>query len=457
MLPQNEDTIAAVSTAQGQSAIAVIRISGNNAAQIITQLIGSDKPKKQPRTAFVGWISDEKTLRKIDKVVAIFFKGPSSFTGEDLVEIYCHGGPLIVRFLMSQILSKGARFADRGEFSKRAFLNGKIDLIQAEAIVEAIRSKTLFGLSSAMGRVDGKLSKEISEIKIALENVLSAIVASTDFPEDVDEPDKTSLTKTLESIAETCDKLIADSRTGMLLNDGIRVLILGKPNAGKSSLLNSMLKEERAIVTEIPGTTTDAIETTLNIDGMPFILVDTAGIRDPQNPIETEGIKRALEKIATTDIILAVFDASAPCSSEDERIISEIRDFPNKIAVMNKSDKPLMFDTGKIKSIFNKQVQTIAIQEKGINELESALLDMAREEADPNIAGACLGNERQTSLVAAALNSIKLAQDTLQAGHPIDIVAQDIAEAISTISEMSGLEVSDRVIEMIFSEFCVGK
>ena len=457
MLPQNEDTIAAVSTAQGQSALAVIRISGSNAAQIITQLIGSDKPKKHPKTACVGWISDQNTLRKIDKVVTIFFKGPSTSTGEDLVEIYCHGGPLIVRTLMSQILSKGARFADRGEFTKRAFLNGKIDLIQAEAIVEAIRAKTLFGLSSAMGRVDGKLSKEASEIRTALEEVLSVIVASTDFPEDVDEPDRNSLTKTLESINETCNKLIADSRTGMLLNDGIRVLMLGKPNAGKSSLLNAMLKEERAIVTEVPGTTTDAIETTLNIDGMPFILVDTAGIRDPQNPIETEGIKRALEKIATTDIILAVFDASAPCSSEDERIISEILKFPNKIAVMNKSDKPIIFDTGKIKSIFNKQVQTIAIQEKGVDELEVALLELARKEADPDIGGAFLGNERQASLVATALKSIKLAQDTLKEGHPIDIAAQDIADAISTISEMSGLQVSDLVIERVFSEFCVGK
>ncbi|MFA5104726.1 MAG: tRNA uridine-5-carboxymethylaminomethyl(34) synthesis GTPase MnmE [Candidatus Margulisiibacteriota bacterium] len=457
MLCRNEDTIASVSSGQGQAAIAVIRISGKKSGQILSKIFTINKPKKQPRTIFVGWVMDPATGQKIDQAMAVLFKAPHTFTGEDLVEIYCHGGILIIRKTIEIILKNGARLADRGEFSKRAFLNGKIDLVQAEAVIEAVKANTSFGLLSAMNRIEGKLSKEILGIKTILEQALMEIEVSTDFPEDIDEPDKNRLIRNLQKAETLCMDLVRNSNAGKLLADGIRVLILGKPNTGKSSLLNAILKEERSIVTEIPGTTTDTIESMLNIDGLPFLLIDTAGIREPKNSIEREGVGRAINRIGSTDIVLAVFDSSENFSEEDNRVIKEVEKVTNKIAVLNKSDKCQILRRKDIPATFKQTINVSALNGKGIKNLEKAILDIARGESDPNAEPYFLGNERQISLVENAAASVHSAVMAIKKKIPIDLVAIDIREALSSITELSGESISESIINSIFEEFCIGK
>ena len=457
MLCSNEDTITSVSSGQGQAAIAVIRISGEKAKSILAKIFSIDKPIKQPQKIFVGWLIDPTTGQKIDQVMAVFFKAPQTFTGEDLVEIYCHGGLLIIRKIIEQILKHGARLADRGEFSKRAFLNGKMDLVQAEAVAEAVKAKTSLGLFSAMNRIEGKLSKEILDLKTTLIQVLTEIEANTDFPEDIEEPNKKELIQTLHKLEILCGDLVKNSNSGKWLNDGIRILILGKPNAGKSSLLNAILQEERAIVTEIPGTTSDTIEVMLSIEGLPFLIIDTAGIREPKNSIESEGIQRAINKINSTDIVLAVFDSSEKISEEDKRVIRETDKAPNKIAVLNKADMKQMLGTEDIPATFKQKIKVSTLNGEGVKSLEKAILDIARREFDPNTEPAFLSSERQIGLVENTRGSIGLAIMAIKKGDPIDLVAIGIQEALSAISELTGDAVSEIIINRIFAEFCVGK
>lgn len=457
MPASNEDTIAAVSTAQGAAAIAVIRISGTKSSEIITQIIGSDKPKKQPKNVCVAWAKEIGSSKKIDKVIAIYFKSPDSYTGEDMAEIHCHGGLLIAHEIVAQILKSGARLAEKGEFSKRAFLNGKMDLVQAEAVIEAISAKTSGGLSAAAERISGKLSKGIGEIKELLEQVLADIEASTDFPDDVAEPNRPDIAASIEDLIGRCQKLIADFEAGKIITEGIRVLILGKPNAGKSSLLNAILREERAIVTDIPGTTTDTIDATIAIEGMPFTFIDTAGIRDPKNQIETEGIKRAIEKISSSDLVLAVFDLSEPFSDEDARLLKEIKHFPNSIAVLNKLDKAESLDTRQVSGLMPIMLKVSAKTGAGIKALEEALASRSRHNLPENIGAAFLGNERQLSLVASAKEALTNAKNTITNEEPIDMVSIDIKEALCNISELTGAAASDTIIDRIFQGFCIGK
>lgn len=457
MLSKNNDTITSVSSGQGQSAIAVIRISGERALSILGKIFVANKPNSEPRTISLGWIIDTETRKKIDQSMVVAFKAPHSFTGEDTAEIYCHGGLLIIRSIIGQILKNGARLADKGEFSKRAFFNGKIDLVQAEAIAEAIQAKTSFGLDAAMNRIEGKLSKEISELKRSLEEILVAIEASVDFPDDIDEPNRKQTLNNLISMEKLCHELVRNSNAGKVLNDGIRVLIIGKPNVGKSSLLNAILKEERAIVTEVPGTTTDTIEALITIEGLPFLLIDTAGIREPKNIVETEGIKRAIKKAEAADMAIVVFDGSGEITEEDMKAAKTVGDIKHKIAVINKTDKGKTIKDKDIPGEFYRKVYSSALNGQGIKDIEAAIMEIARKKTASEPARGLLGNERQIGLAQSAKKYISSAIKSLEGEIPLDLIAIDVKQALSEISEISGENISAKVIDRIFGEFCIGK
>ncbi len=452
-----EDTIAAVSSGQGDSAIAVVRISGGRSRSILSSIFDSTKPKKGSGALSLGWIIDPNTKEKIDQVMAVFFSSPATFTGEDLAEIYCHGGRLIVQNILRVILESGARPAEKGEFSKRAFLNGKIDLIQAEAIVEAIRAKTNYGLKSAMHRLDGKLSKEILGISKELEDILVEIEASTDFPDDVETPNSDRILATLSRLFFDAEKFLKNSVSGKILNDGIKVSIIGKPNVGKSSIVNAILKEERSIVTDIPGTTTDTIESAVNINGMPFLLNDTAGMRVPKNTIEIEGIKRTEKKLGDSDIILVVFDSSEPLSSDDKKVLGKVANIEKKILVLNKSDKPQAIGRKDIDGNFPYITKVSALTGEGIKELEDAMSSVAKEAFNFSQEVHMLGNSRQYANMGKAKDSIGAAISGINGKYPIDVVSIDIKEALSAISELSGAIVSEKILSKIFESFCIGK
>jgi len=452
-----EDTIAAVSSGQGDSAIAVVRISGGRSKSILSSIFATTKPKKESGMLSLGWIINPNTKEKIDQAMAAFFSSPATFTGEDMAEIYCHGGRLIVQNILMVILERGARLAEKGEFSKRAFLNGKIDLIQAEAIVEAIRAKTNYGLKSAMHRLDGKLSKEIFGISKGLEDILVEIEASTDFPDDVETPNSDRILEALSRLFFDAEKFLKNSVSGKILNDGIRVSIIGKPNVGKSSIVNAILKEERSIVTDIPGTTTDTIESAANINGLPFLLNDTAGMRTPKNTIETEGVKRTEKKLGDSDIILVVFDSSEPLSWDDKKVLEKVANIENKILILNKSDKPQAIGHKDIGGDFPCLIKVSALTGEGIKGLEEAMSSIAKETFGPSHEDHMLGNSRQYANMGRAKDSIGAAISGIKGKYPIDVISIDIKEALSAISELSGANISEMILDKVFESFCIGK
>jgi len=452
-----EDTIVAISSGQGDSAIAVVRISGGKSKQILSSIFASNKPKKEGGALSLGWIIDPNNNEKIDQVMAVFFASPATFTGEDMVEIYCHGGRLIVQNILRLILRNGARIAERGEFSKRAFLNGKMDLIQAEAITEAIRAKTAYGLRSAVNRLDGKLSKEIRGISKGLEDLLVKIEASTDFPDDVEAPNSDGVLASLSGLFFDTEKFLKNSVSGKVLNDGIKVSIVGRPNSGKSSIVNAILKEERSIVTDIPGTTTDTIESSINIDGLSFLLNDTAGIRTPKNTIEREGVKRTEKNIENSDMILVVFDASTPLSQDDKKVLEKVAGIENKIAVLNKSDKTQALGRKDIPGDFYGFINTSALTGEGLKILEGAMATVAKGLFGMLDDKHVLGNARQHENMEKAKDSIGAAIAGIKGGYPIDVISIDINDALSAILELNGTRISEMILGKIFESFCIGK
>ncbi len=456
----DEDTIFALSTPLGTSAIAVIRISGSKSIELISKIFGINKEKIKNNLASVGWIYDPETGQRIDNAIYIYFQSPRTFTGEDMAEIHCHGGLIIIRKVMSILVLLGARPAENGEFSKRAFLNGKMDLVQAEAIMEAISSKSLHGVLSAASRLDGSTSSKIKSISDSLKELLTIIEASIDFPEDIDEPHNSNIIKSLNDICESLKKIIINSKKSIKESNGYKIVIIGKPNVGKSSLLNALLKHERAIVTNIPGTTTDIIESTIYIKGVPFTFVDTAGIREPSNIIEEMGISKAVSEIDKSDIILAVFDISRQFENDDKIVIDAIADKKvKKIAILNKIDLDSKLDFDNYSHFFENIIKISVKDGIGIEYIEDLLLELVSFGGNelPNYEDILLGNDRQIALCENCLgrlyNAIASAKDDL----PIDVLSIDIREAICILDNISGISLSDEIVEGIFSKFCVGK
>ena len=459
------DTIAAVSTAPGVGALAVVRLSGPLACQIIERLF--DPKGTQTREiwlkankATLGYIKDGLRGELIDEVMVTPFLAPNSFTGEDLIEVSCHGSPMVTQKILSMYVEHGARLAAPGEFTQRAFLHGKIDLTQAEAVLDLIQAKTTTQGKLALSALSGDLGRQIKKVRQSLMQLLTTITAGIDFPEEVGETPEQDI-ETIISQSSLCLKRLADTaRFGKFLREGLRLSIVGKPNVGKSSLLNQLLKFERAIVTDIPGTTRDVLQESLDINGIPVTLVDTAGIRHTKDAVEVIGIARTKQAIEDSHLVLLVFDVTQGWSQEENHIIELIDKKPfillqNKVDLCPANDSQPYTDNRKTPP----PVAQLLISAKtgdGMDALCQAIEHWALDGLNIFDCGPSL-NERQGALCQRALIGLAHVKQTLTNGMPQDCLASDLKITIDCLSEICGEMVSEEVISEVFANFCIGK
>jgi len=444
-----KDTIVALSTPQGTGAIAVIRLSGSRAFEFLNNVI---KPKRafetlQERKAYFGSFYDVNGAL-IDEIIFIYFRAPKSYTGEDVIEIYCHGGILVVEKIIDTFINLGARLAENGEFTKRAFLNGKIDLIKAESILQIIEAKSEMGLKLALDNLKGKLSSEIASLRTALIDILSKIEVSIDYGDDIEIPSDEILGD-LVSIQDFLSNKLKHADKGLHLSTGVTMAIVGKPNVGKSTLLNRLLVEDRAIVTDIPGTTRDVIKGEIKIQGVHFVISDTAGIRPTEDIVEKIGIERALKEAEKADVVLFLLDATTGFTKEDEYILDIIKD-SNVLYVWNKVDIG-----DKITNLGN-DVKISASTGEGMRELEKRIIEMV----NPLIRDGELSHitsKRQLEYIKKVKFHIDKAIIALRSKIPLDVVSIDINESLSLLDEITGKSFREDLIDNIFSKFCVGK
>ena len=457
------DTIAAISTAPGIGGIGIIRLSGKDAFKILDKIFLAKNPQEinsiKGYTMKYGKIVNPKNNEVIDEVLVSYFIGPNSYTAEDVCEINSHGGIVIVKKILELCLENGARIAEPGEFTKRAFLNGRLDLTQVEAVVDVINAKTEKESKASINQLEGNLSKEIKNIKEKVLSILTDIEASIDYPEyDVEEVSNNKALKTLEEVEKNLQELSNSFENGKILKEGIKVSIIGKPNSGKSSLLNAILKEERAIVTDIEGTTRDTIEEYVSINGIPFKFIDTAGIRDAENKVEQIGIEKSKKVAKESDLIIAMFDNSKDLSKEDKEILEFIKD-KKAIILLNKTDleDKKLCELDEIKNT-NKKVIKISIASGSnlkdfYNELNK-MFSLNEINADNEV---LITNLRHKEIIDKALNHAKNAKQDLNEGMPIDIISINIKSILEDLAEITGENVTEDIIKDIFSKFCLGK
>lgn len=469
MNPQ-EDTIAAIATPIGSGGIGVIRVSGTEAVNAASCVFsGSDPHAFLPNTAHHGTLIHPGTRDEIDDVILTFFRAPRSYTGEDIVEISCHGGISTVKAALNAVLDAGTRLAEPGEFTRRAFLNGKIDLAQAEAVNDLIRSSTDEARKVALRQLDGKLSDRISDINHGILGVIAAVEASIDFPEDVPEPDMEWVRSEVEKAHGEIEKLIASFGRGRIYREGLRVVIAGRVNVGKSSLLNALLRHARAIVTPIPGTTRDVIEENLEIHGIPIVAIDTAGLRDTSDPIERIGVELSHRSIESADLVLLVLDASTELNEEDTALLEKVKSRP-VIVVMNKVDllnTPSPWPSpargegdneGTLCSSLStlRCISTSASTGQGIDVLED---EITRAVGELGMSGesVSVSNIRHKRALESAAESLLHVLDTIDRNEPIDLISGDLAAARNSLGLITGETASEDLLDRIFSEFCIGK
>lgn len=455
----NTDTIAAISTALGSSGISIIRISGEAAFEIAEKLYTGKKKKfsqAENRTLSYGHITKIDSGNIIDEVLISKMKAPYTYTAEDIVEINCHGGLTVASEVLQEVIRAGARLAEPGEFTKRAFLNGRIDLIQAEAIMDIINAKSSVSLDAAQNRLKGHLSSEINDIKDVLLNILSYIGVGIEYPEyDVEESDEENIRMMLMDAKDKLTKLYLSSKRGQILNDGLKVAIVGKPNAGKSMLLNALTNQERSIVTEIPGTTRDIVSEFINIGGIPVKIIDTAGIRKSENKVEQIGIQRSIQAINEAQAVIFVLDSSRKWDSEDEQIFSLLQE-KDTIFVANKSD--LQTDESIKKRLEGIQLHFIsALKKEGLDEIEKKIESFASLKSEDILSEAIAANIRQENLLKSALESLDGAVENLNLGLEIDMVEIDIKDCLQSLAEITGQAIGEDIIDRIFANFCLGK
>lgn len=441
------DTIVALATPPFKSAIAVIRISGEDCFQIVSKCFSKDIRDIEKRTCLIGKIKDDNQI--IDEVVLIAYKGPKSFTGEDLVEIMCHGSMLIANQIIGLLIKHGARMATNGEYSSRAFLNRKVDLIQAEAINDVINATTKEAKQLSLLSLSGETSKLIEPLKIKIADLISLIEVNIDYPEyeDIEVANQEKVILVCDELVTTINELINDGEKGRIIKDGINVSIVGKPNVGKSSLLNALINEDKAIVSNIEGTTRDVVEGEVNINGVTLRLFDTAGIRKTDNEIEEIGVKKAKSQIKSSDIVLFVVDKSKPFDKEDQDILDSIKN-KNYIMVYNKKDliEPKKDEIGVYISAKNKDISTL------VDEIKTKL-----GLSDANYKKPSLNNTRQIALLNQAKQNLIQAKKDASNDVPIDLVQISLYSAYKSILEILGEENKIDLSKEIFSRFCVGK
>ncbi len=457
-----EDTIAAVGTAPGESGIGIVRMSGSLSIKILEKIFKGKKAKEVKaipnRLMTYGHIVDDED-KNVDEVLAVIMKGPYSYTAEDVVEIHCHGGILSIKKIIELVLKNGARFAEPGEFTKRAFLNGRIDLAQAEAVIDVITARTEGGLDNALGQLDGLLSVQIKEIMEILITVITHIEASVDFPEhDIEEVTTENVRQDTNLAKERIKVLLDTYEEGKIKREGLNTAIVGRPNVGKSSLLNILLKENRAIVTDIPGTTRDIIEEYLNLGGVLLKLIDTAGLRHTEDAVEKIGVERTKEVITKADLIILILDISEELTKEDREIIELVKD-KDVIVVGNKIDLGVNNDLKEIEKQFNKdRLVLISIKESdGIENLKKTIVDTVYSGNVKNKSSSLVSNIRHKDLLERAEDSLEKALEAVAQSIPVDLVSLDIKDAWRYLGEITGDTVEEDIINEIFSRFCIGK
>ena len=457
-----DDTIAAISTALGEGGIGIVRISGDKSMNILKKVFksakGKDVSKLHSYSMMHGYIIDPKTNEKIDEVIVSYMKKPSTYTREDVVEINCHGGMIAVRRVLQLILDNGARLAEPGEFTKRAFLNGRIDLSQAEAVMDLIRAKTDESMKIALEQSEGKLSKQVEKINNKILDILAHIEAEVEFSEeDIDEVVNEKVINDCEEVKVQMEDLLKNADKGKILREGLNVIIVGKPNVGKSSLLNALLEEKRAIVTDVPGTTRDTIEEYINIDGIPVKLIDTAGIREARNEVEKIGVERTKECIDKADLILFMIDGSREIDDEDMKIV-EIAKNRDVIVIINKHDLPMNVDIEYIKKTFyNKPVLYVSVKtNEGVSSIKEEITNFVYK-GKVSVKDIYVTNIRHKKALNDAIESIENGITTIKNGYPIDMASIDIKDAYLKLGEITGKTVSEDIIDRIFTNFCIGK
>lgn len=455
------DTIAAVGTALSNSGISIIRISGDKSLTLIQKIFDS-KHKIEPNHIVYGKIKDKDIV--LDTVLVSYFKAPYSFTGEDICEINCHGGNEITKEILSLVLSKGARLADPGEFSKRAFLNGKMDLSQAEAVIHLITAKTSTQTKIAAGQMEGNLSNKIKALREELIELLAHIEVSVDYPEyDYDEVDPIAVKALLERKLQEITHLMDTYEQGKIIKEGVQVAILGKPNVGKSSLLNCLANYEKAIVTDIAGTTRDVIEETVNIGDLVLNIADTAGIRETDDVIEKIGVERSLQKLEEVDLVIYMFSAEEKIENDDLELLSKIQNKGLKnIVLINKMDKvqKSIFETflDELEQNGAQNILPISVSTgEGIENLKKYIVSLFLKQDFDFSHELMITNTRHKELLRQAVVYIQQAKDEIQKGQPIDIIGIYIKSATKQLGEIIGMDVSEDVVHKIFEKFCLGK
>jgi len=459
------DTIAAIATTVGDSGIGIVRLSGKEALAIADRIFfskGSGKPSEFGTfTMHYGWVAEdirESSPRNIiDEVILTVMRSPRSYTKEDVVEINCHGGIVATRQVLDLVLRCGARLASPGEFTKRAFLNGRIDLAQAEAVLDIIRAKTDSALKAGMEQLKGNLSKRINRIRRDLLGLLSEIEAGIDFPEeDISAAGPKDRKRRLADASWMLRGILESSGRGRVLREGIKAVICGRPNVGKSSLLNALLKQERSIVTPIAGTTRDTIEEIIDIKGIPVVIIDTAGILEPRDLIEKKAMQRSKKYIASCDLVFLLFDGSRKLTKEDLMLIRKLKDRP-VIAMINKTDLKPKIEKEKLNGIFGRVIEISAKRSKNINLLEDAVAEMVYKGKSGPGESVLISNLRHIEQLRLAEKSVAGAINSLDNDLPAEFVAQGIKDALGHIDNLLGRNFSEDLLDKIFSEFCIGK
>lgn len=456
-----EDTIAAVATAYGEGGIGIIRISGEKSLDILRDIFefGGETREIQSRRMTYGRIIDKENNSIIDEVLAVYMKGPKTYTAEDVVEINCHGSVVSLRKTLELVLRKGARMAEPGEFTKRAFLNGRLDLSQAEAVIDVVKAKTDRSFDVAISQLEGGLSLKISEIRQKLLDLLVDITVNIDYPdEDIEEITYENIEQNILLIANMIEKLLSTASTGRMIREGIRIAIVGKPNVGKSSLMNGLLKESRAIVTEVPGTTRDTIEEALSIRNIPVYLVDTAGIRDTSDKVEKIGIEKSKEAFNNADFVIFIIDGSRALSIEDEQIADHLEG-KKSLVLINKCDLARAVEIKDVRKLVPDAdiIETSLADGSGIEEIEEFIENMVYGGEISQSHSTMVNNVRHIDLLARSRDSLNDARSMTAAGQALEFIEVDVRSAYESLGEITGETVSDDIINEVFARFCLGK
>jgi len=458
-----DDVIAAISTPIGNGGIGIVRLSGNGAVEVADKIFnaadGIRLKEKKGHTITYGHIIDKKTSSVIDEVLVMVMLAPKTYTTEDTVEINCHGGMLVTNKVLELVLNSGARIAEPGEFTKRAFLNGRIDLSQAEAVMDLIDSKTELSRNTAMSQLEGSIKEKVHILREDILDMIASIEAVIDYPEhDVEEETYSNMHTKIKALVERINSLLESADTGKIIREGVEAVILGKPNVGKSSLLNLMLMEDRAIVTDIPGTTRDTVEEYMNLGGIPVKIVDTAGIRDTGDKVEKIGVEKSRKYAENADIIFMMIDASVPLSKDDIEILDFIKD-KKAIILVNKTDidNKTNFDTLCMYTDKNNIIYISVKENTGIDKLTDRFKEIFLGGEIQTNNSVIISNVRHKNMLCKAKEALERAIVTIESRMPEDFISMDLQDALAALGEITGDSVDDEIIDRIFTKFCLGK